>query len=131
MANNYSTTSLSAGGTQFFILENTNGDMLPTARAPSINKLSTYCTDATVALFKRVNCERDWEREGDSARDLVSQLASIELEPSIDQSGLNLEIKAFLSGRGQRSAFGHILRPLSKVLVRFSFFFKDGRVGGT
>lgn len=53
MANNYSTTSLSAGGTQFFILD-TNGDMLPTAREQSINKLSTYCTDATVALFKRV-----------------------------------------------------------------------------
>lgn len=55
MANNYSTTSLSAGGTQFFILGNTNGDTLPTARAPSINKLSTSCTDAAVALYKRVN----------------------------------------------------------------------------
>lgn len=65
----------------------------------------------------------------------MSQLASIELEPSIDHSGLNLEIKAFLTRRagnaGQRSTFGHILRPLSKVLVRFSFFFKDDRVVGT
>lgn len=91
MASNYSATSLSAGLNTFLHLENANGDTRPTAHEPSIDTLSTYCAAAILALFQARECNR--VREGGGARDLVSQLASIGLELSINWSGLNLEIK--------------------------------------
>lgn len=81
MASNYGATSLSAGLNTFLHLENANGNTRRATCEPSIDTLSTYCA-ATVALCEV--CVKATVRDGGVVCDLVSQLASIRLELSID-----------------------------------------------
>lgn len=84
MASNYGATSLSAGLNTFLHLENANGNTWRATCEPSIDTLSTYCaaSAATVALCEV--CVKATVRDGGVVCDLVSQLASIGLELSID-----------------------------------------------
>lgn len=108
--------------------------MLPTACEPSINKLSADCTDATVALFKRADASATEGRGREGPRDLAWQPASIEPQLSIDQSALNLEMKAFLTvelpvarrEQGTEERFWpRLFSPFSGSCERFFSFLMD------